>query len=134
MTTSTLQGYAALLVHVCHDVGGEMLEGRVRSVLELMRQRGDGHLAKHLPAAVEEAYGEVAGEEEVTITLPKYDDALLSVLAAQLKTRRESIRITEDPTLIGGVRVRRGNRVIDASVAGAVNQLARQLGTSHPRS
>lgn len=52
-------------------------------------------------------------------------------LAAALKQKLgRNVRITSsnDPSLIGGVKIRAGDMVIDGSVAGALSQLANELG------
>ncbi len=52
-------------------------------------------------------------------------------LAAALKKklgREVNISSSKDPTLIGGVKIRAGDMVIDGSVAGQLSQLANELG------
>lgn len=55
------------------------------------------------------------------------EQALASALRARLG-REITITTKEDPELIGGVRIRAGDLVIDGSVRGQLQQLAKELG------
>ncbi len=123
--------YARLLVDVCMDVGGKRLSERVREVLALMQKRGDGHLARELPEAVDGVYAELSGQQEVTVRVARTSSALVRTIARALERNTEDIRVHEDPSLIGGALVRVGNVVIDASVQGALAQLKKQLVTNY---
>lgn len=119
--------YAALLVSVCVDVGGEKLDACVRSVLSLMSRRGDTHLMNALVAAVPEAYDRAMGGERITVTMARKDRAAVSRIAAAMGRPSSQMHVQEDADLIGGVRVRVGDTLMDASVDGALNQLTSAL-------
>ncbi|OGL83367.1 hypothetical protein A3B32_03115 [Candidatus Uhrbacteria bacterium RIFCSPLOWO2_01_FULL_53_9] len=123
----TADVYARLLVDVCLDVAGARLRERVADVLRLMHARGDGHLARHVPEAVEVVYADQASVEEVTLTAPLDEPSLTRAIARALNRHAEDVRVVTDEQLIGGVKVRVGNTVIDASVQGALAQLRSHL-------
>lgn len=66
---------------------------------------------------------------EVTSAFPLNDDQL-SALKAQLKTRDDSdvaIEAKVDPAILGGIVVRLGSRMIDASIKTKLNTLAQAM-------
>lgn len=119
--------YARLVVDVCLDVGGDRLKERVGEVLTLMQLRGDGHLARELPEAVDGVYAELSEVQEVSVSVARTSPELVRTIARALARNEEDVRVTEDPSVIGGAIVRAGNTVIDASVRGAFEQLKKQL-------
>jgi F-type H+-transporting ATPase subunit delta len=80
---------------------------------ERLRQESRGALA----VEVATAYPLDAAQEQ----------ALAAALQARLD-REITISSREDPELIGGVRIRAGDLVIDGSVQGQLQQLAKELG------
>jgi F-type H+-transporting ATPase subunit delta len=58
---------------------------------------------------------------------PELEKELSSILGEKLG-REVKISSEEDPGLIGGVRIRAGDLVIDGSVAGQLSRLANELG------
>lgn len=121
--------YARLVVDICLDVGDDRLKERIREVLALMRRRGDGHLARELPEAVDAVYAELSGVQEVSVQLAHASSELVRTIARALERNAEDVHIKEDPFLIGGAIVRAGNIIIDASIRGAFEQLKKQLVT-----
>lgn len=119
--------YARLVVDVCMDVGGDRLTERIREVLVLMQRRGDGHLARELPEAVDGVYAELSGVQEVSASVARTSPELVRTIARALARNEEDVRVTEDQSVIGGAIVRVGNTVIDASVRGALAQLKKRL-------
>lgn len=119
--------YARLVVDVCLDVGGDRLKERVGEVLTLMQRRGDGHLARELPEAVDGVYAELSKWQEVSVSVARTSRELVRTIARALARNEEDVRVTEDPSVIGGAIVRVGNTVIDASVRGALAQLKNRL-------
>ena len=70
------------------------------------------------------------GAVEVASAYPldaEEEKALAAALQARLG-REITISSKEDPELIGGVRIRAGDLVIDGSVRGQLQQLAKELG------
>ncbi|MBV8363769.1 MAG: ATP synthase F1 subunit delta [Candidatus Eremiobacteraeota bacterium] len=102
----------------------------LHTVLLLVRKRREPLLAE-----VMRQYGQLEmrsrGAQPLTVTSalelsPQQLGALVSDLERRYATRFE-VRQKVDPNLIGGVRVLMGDRRIDGSVAGRLDELSREL-------
>ncbi len=114
------------------EVGGEALDGEPANLVRLLVEKGRLLLAPEIARLYQALRNEQEGrlEAEVYSALP-LDEALQQRLAELLKNKfgREVVLEThEDPALIGGVLIRAGDLVIDASVAGQLGRLANELG------
>lgn len=116
----------------------QALEGRVDTValhtlLLLVRRRRET-LLWALVTAYETLGREARGAERITVqSAHPLDRAELRGLVERLERAvGKTFEVTEriDPSLIGGVRVMLGDRRIDASVAGRLDALARELATT----
>ena len=103
-----------------------------RNTLKLMaeRQRTDeiAQMASELVELINEEQS--VADAQVYTTRPLSDaerEAISSVFAA--KVGKQSLRIENivDSTLIGGLKLRIGNRIFDGSIQGKLNRLERQL-------
>src|SRR3954470_5367102 len=104
---------------------------RFLNFLELLAER------HRLPATfrIRKAFDELWREEhkmlpvEVT-TAVQLDEALVSSIGERIETqtgRRIELTSRVDPDIIGGIVLRVGNKVLDASVQGRLQRLRRQL-------
>ena len=90
--------------------------------------------AKDLPAIIEKFLQKSAGSRretlaEVTSAIPLEGDQeqrLTEALSRRLK-RSVSLKVTVDPSILGGLIVRTGDTVIDGSVRSRIEQLKNQL-------
>jgi len=109
-----------------HDVA-------LHAILLLIRKRREG-LAPEIVAQFDVLERQARGAQTLNVTsarpLSKADlDGLVAKLTAAFKT---SFDVTEDvdPDLIGGVRITMGDKRIDGTIAGRLDDLARMLSTN----
>ena len=88
------------------------ITGEIHDLYERLRQERQGRL----PVEVRTAYALKPAERKT----------LEEILAAGLG-RQVEIQAEKDPSLIGGLLIRAGDRVIDASVRGQLQRLANEL-------
>lgn len=136
---------------VDRDRRGEMLRtvlsGRVsdlvlRTVLVMNRRGRSGEVA-HLDAAYRELLDADAGRVRVTVFSPPGPppaESLLAMIRGRVKEvlgREAVIETTLDPAMIGGLKLRIGDRLVDGSVATQLRRLEQSLlsdGTAAVRS
>lgn len=119
-----IHDYARLLVDRCKEAAGSELEGRIKEVLKLMQDRGDAHLARRFPGALEEVYGE---QGRVQLDTAAAAEGLREQIASALNKHLEDIEYRVDESLIGGAVLKIDNTVIDASVKGHLQKLRTHL-------
>lgn len=122
----------ARLAELMLDIG----EGRVgdegANFIRLLAENGRLIVLPEIAAQFDRLKQESQGtlSVEVASAYP-IDAAQEEALAAALRARLErdvTISTRQDPELIGGVRIRAGDLVIDGSVRGQLQQLAKELG------
>lgn len=102
----------------------------LHALLLLVRKRREAILA-----AVASEYAKIVlqarGVEAMTVTTARpLPEAELRALVERLERtygRTFDVRVKHDPNLIGGVRVAMGDRLIDGTVAGRLEELSRTL-------
>lgn len=110
---------------------GDRLDGAARNFVQVLIANGRLELMPQIRALYEQMRREHEGVLEATIVsaLPMSEEqarTLVLVLEAKFK-RRVSVRIEVDAELIGGARILVGDKVIDASVRGRLDQMAAAL-------
>jgi len=117
---------------------GQAFEGRVDTValhtlLLLVRRRRET-LLWGVVAAYEALARRARGAERVTVqsARPLPADEMRGLIERLERATGKALDVTErvDPSLIGGVRITLGDRLIDASIAGRLDALARELATT----
>ena len=103
-------------------------------VLNLLRVLVSRHRLHLLPAILQEfqelerqARGIVEAEITVARELDENERARIGVQLDELTGRTVEVRTRVDPSILGGVVVRIGDRLIDASVAGRLQRLRQEM-------
>ena len=121
------------LAELILEVAGDRLSAEGANLVRLLADNDRLAVAPDLAALYEELKQahEHTIDVDVTSAFP-LDDQQIQILAAALKRhlgRDIHITSSQDESLIGGVRIRAGDLVIDGSVRGRLAQLATELGT-----
>lgn len=127
----TLRKHAARLVELARGADGRIDAARVRAILAELPRAFPGAALRPL---LEAFYAAVARElrfSEARIefagTLPAGTADALAAHFSALYRRAVTPVATENPALLGGVRVQVGDDVYDASLAGALSRLRASL-------
>jgi F-type H+-transporting ATPase subunit delta len=123
----TAEAQAKALNDLCGDATGEQVKNFVR-ILASNKRLG---LLPEIVAQFElfKANQEKSVDVEV-ISAFELDDALTQKLASVLRTKLErevKVSTVTDASLLGGVKIRAGDTVIDGSVRGRLNKLAEAM-------
>ncbi len=120
------------LVDLVFDIAGDKLDDEAKNLVKLMAENGRLAVLPAVATLFEESKNAQQGTLDVQVIAAfEMDSAQESALADALKAKLgRDVRITseQDPELIGGVRIRAGDMVIDGSVRGQLAQLANELG------
>jgi F-type H+-transporting ATPase subunit delta len=114
------------------EIGGGRLTDEGQNFVRLLASNRRLGVLSEIAELFEARKAEHEGSIDVHVTAayalkPSQEQALAAALKQKLG-RDVRISSTEDPDLIGGVRVRAGDLVIDGTVAGQLGQLANELG------
>ena len=117
------------------EVLDRALTGRVstlaRDFVSVLQRNGRGGLLPDVAEAYHRLLIARSGGVEVTVfSAVELDEELRGQLAAVLRDFLGAdpvMQLTVDPDVLGGLRLRVGDRVIDASVAGALQRLREDL-------
>ncbi|MEI8034252.1 MAG: F0F1 ATP synthase subunit delta, partial [Betaproteobacteria bacterium] len=113
------------------SVLGDTLENDLRRFVEVLIQNHRLELMPHIRVQFENLRRQHEGELEVKIisALPISAEQI-QLLVAQLETKyrhKVTVQVETDSTLIGGVKIVVGDKVIDATVRGKLDALATAL-------
>lgn len=114
------------------EVAGDRLDEEGRNLVRLLVENGRLVLLPEISRLYAQLRSAHEGLLDVQVTSayaldPELEKELSRILREKLG-REVKISSEEDPGLIGGVRIRAGDLVIDGSVAGQLSRLANELG------
>lgn len=120
------------LTQLLLDLGGDRLSDEGRNFVKLLVENDRVAVLPDMAAMFERLRSEYEGAVDVVIESalavdPTQEQALAQALKRKLG-RNVRVSSTQHPDLIGGVRIRAGDLVIDGSVQGQLEKLAHQLG------
>lgn len=110
--------------------GGRVHEVALHSVLLLVRKRREALLST-IVSEYRKMQLQARGEEPLTVTTAR--DLEFNELAAMVERlerlygKKFEVKLVVDPKLIGGVRILMGDRRVDGTVSGRLENLARTL-------
>jgi len=117
---------------IVFDVCGKKLSAEGRNLVKLLVENGRLNLLADIAGMYEELKNQHQGALDVHVTSAYAMDAAQErqIGEALKKKLGRDINITsdQDPELIGGVKIRAGDLVIDGTVQGQLSQLANVLG------
>jgi len=119
-------------VELMLEVAGERLDDEGCNLVRLLAENGRLVLLPEIARLYQEMRNEQEGQLDVRVSTayaldPELEKALGEALERKLG-RKVRLSTEEDPGLIGGVKIRAGDLVIDGSVAGQLARLANELG------
>ncbi len=131
MRKLTPKQYAESLYQAIHEVSGRELTKRINNFLALVKQRKDLKKLDKIYHKFIEVYQREKGilEAEVVLARP-LDTAVKQEIEAWLKKftqRQPKLNLLTDKSLLGGVVVKFGQTIIDASLANNLNNLKKSL-------
>ena len=112
-------------------VSGGALDPEATNLVKLLIESGRVHEIDGIVQEFQDLADDAAGRVRATITTAvELDEKDRDRVGAQLSKRlgkEVSMRVQVDPSILGGLKVQFGDRLIDASVATRLQQLRRQL-------
>jgi F-type H+-transporting ATPase subunit delta len=113
------------------EVGGQLLSETGKNFVRVLAEKGRLTLLPEVRTIFEEERAESEGRSRVEVTSAfELDDGqkekITSAMSKRLGTEVD-ISVTVDDTLIGGIVIRAGDLVIDASLRGRMSRLANAL-------
>ena len=119
------------LAELIIDVGGKALSETGKNFVRVLAEKGRLMLVTEVRAIFEEERAESEGRSrvEVTSAFELNDDQKTKITSAMSKRlgTKVDLSVTVDNALIGGVVIRAGDLVIDASLRGRMSRLANTL-------
>jgi len=113
----------------CRNPDGSMNESAVREIVSLVadqKPRGYLGILTHLQRLIELALEENTVRVESAAPLPDRGASVFADLEQRYGKASRTV-YEENPALIGGLRIRRGNNIWDGSVSGRLSRLKQSL-------
>ena len=120
------------LTQLLLDLGGDRLSEAGQNLVKLLVENDRVAVLPDIAATFERLRSEYEGAVDVVIESALAVDPTQELALARALKRKlgRDVRVSSEqhPELIGGVRIRAGDLVIDGSVQGQLDKLAHQLG------
>lgn len=120
-----------MLAQLFGDIAADKLFEEARNFLRLVIRNGRLYSLPHVATLYEQMRAKAEGTIEAElVSAQEVSDEQRAALAKSLSRRLDrevSLRVTQDPALIGGAVLRAGDLVIDASVRGRLQKLSASL-------
>lgn len=116
-----------LFLDICED----KVSDEVKNLLKLLIQNGRLKLLPNISALFEEYKANDEGYVNVDLhsayALTKAEQNKYVAMLEKYLNKKVNATVTVDKSLIGGIRAKAGDKVIDGSVSGQLHQLAKRL-------
>lgn len=126
MRRVTPHQYAQALLELSHELPAADLPKVIKQLLNQLSQRRELKLVPRIIVALEHLAaetGELVTVHMTTARPTKNTDSLARELATALHVQHITLTTAVDPTLVGGARLRIGDRLVDGSIHGLLSQL-----------
>ncbi len=121
------EDFTAAFLDLCQG----QLDGETGNFVRLLIQNRRLDLVKYIAELFQEYKAEDEGYIEVDVRtayrLNKKEESKVSAAVEGLLKKKAHLRVTVESSLIGGVYIRAGDRVVDASVRGQIERLTKRL-------
>ncbi len=121
------QKFTELLLDIC----AQQIDDQGANFIKLLVHNGRLALLPHIAALYEQYKAEDEGYVDVDVwsafALNKQEVQKLSAALTKRLNKKVNVNVAIDKSLIGGILVRAGDQVIDGSIKGRLQQLAKQL-------
>ena len=119
------------LAEIIIDVCGDRLTETGRNFVRVLAENRRLNVMHDIVSAFDEACARVEKRSDVTVTsahaLSPAEQNDINVAMTKRLATKVDLSLKVDPALIGGVIIRSGDMVIDASIRGRLNQLTQTL-------
>ncbi|MGR9072141.1 MAG: F0F1 ATP synthase subunit delta [Gammaproteobacteria bacterium] len=113
------------------DIGGKRIDAEGVNFVKLLVKNGRISLLPLISGLFEERKAEDEGYVDVSVAtafaLTKEEEQKLAASLKKMLKKTVNLNVEVDQSLIGGVLIRAGDRVIDGSIKGRIQQLAKRL-------
>lgn len=119
--------FARLLLDICEGQLNDEGKNLVKLLIQNNRLKLAGHIRELFEALKAEDEGYVDVDVKTAYPFSTKDEAEIAKVLEKSLRKNVRLRVEVDRTLIGGFLARAGDRVIDGSVRGQLQRLARRL-------
>ncbi|MGY6276748.1 F0F1 ATP synthase subunit delta [Methylomonas sp. MgM2] len=119
------------LLQLLLDISQDQIDDEVKNLLKLLVQNGKLKLLPHISVLYEEYKANDEGYVNVDLysayALTKAEQSKYVAMLERYLNKKVNASVSVDKSLIGGIRAKAGDKVIDGSVSGQLHQLAKRL-------
>lgn len=131
MTRISPKNYARLLYEIIIDQDQSEIPAEIKKFITLLKKNHHLSFLQQIIQLFDRYYQEQQGELEAEVTtvklLTEEEKRNLATILSRITNRKTIIKESLDPTLLGGVKVKVGDRLIDGSVQGRLSGLKNKM-------